>query len=254
MSALTAEPVLRLENVGVSYQRRKGMFRRERFWALKDVSFSLYHGESLGIVGRNGAGKSTLLKVLAGIINPDRGRIVRTELRADLLSLRLGFSPHLNGRENAVLSGMLMGHSRAQMQAALGEIMAFAELEDFMDQPLQTYSMGMKARLGFAVAFYSDPDILLIDEALGVGDAAFRKKSTTLMRQRIRSDKTVVVVSHSASIIRQLCNRVVWIERGVTKQVDTTEAVLANYGDDQAPRDKPGRRPRENPNVAGSIG
>jgi lipopolysaccharide transport system ATP-binding protein len=232
--------VLRLQNVGVSYMRRKGLFRRERFWALTDVSFSLYRGESLGIIGRNGAGKSSLLKVMAGIIEPDRGCVVRTDLRIDLLSMRVGFQPHLNGRENAILSGMLMGLRRHQMEAGLREIIAFAELEDFMDQPLRTYSAGMKARLGFAVAFMADPDILLIDEVLGVGDTDFRKKSTELMRRKIQSDKTVVVVSHNALIIRELCDRVVWIERGRTRQIGNAEEVLTSY-DNQAPAKRPQR-------------
>lgn len=225
----TSEPVLRLENVGVSYNRRRGVFKRERFWALRNVSFNLYRGESLGVIGRNGAGKSTLMKVLAGIIKPDRGQIFRQELRADLLSLRVGFSSHLNGRENAILSGILMGRSRRQMEALLGDIAAFAELGDFMEQPLRTYSVGMKARLGFAVAFLSDPDILLVDEAMGVGDAEFRRKSAGLMRQKIESDKTVVVVSHSSSAIRELCGRVVWIERGETKAIGCAEEVLSLY-------------------------
>jgi lipopolysaccharide transport system ATP-binding protein len=235
MNQVMARPVLRLDNVGVFYQRPRGYFRRERYWALRDISFSLYRGESFGVIGRNGAGKSTLLKVLAGIIEPDKGRIWRTELRADLLSLRLGFVPHLNGRENAILSGILMGLRRRQMETALGDIAAFAELEEFMEQPLRTYSAGMKARLGFAVAFHADPDILLVDEALGVGDADFRRKSTELMRQKIRSDKTVVVVSHSASVIRELCDRVVWIERGQTRQVGRADEVLANYDEHSLP-------------------
>ena len=223
------EPALRLDDVGVFYWRRRRPFKRERYWALRKISFSVGKGESLGIIGRNGAGKSTLLKVLAGIMEPDRGRIACNKLRADLLSLRLGFVPHLSGRENAVLSGMLMGLRRRQVRAALPEIAAFAELEDFMDQPLRSYSEGMKARLGFAVAFQADPDILLVDEVSGVGDADFRKKSTAAMHQKIRSDKTVVIVSHNTSIIRELCDQVVWIERGETRQIGPTEEVLKGY-------------------------
>lgn len=238
------ETALRLENVGVCYWRRRGVFKREPYWALRDVSFSVYRGESLGIVGRNGAGKSTLLKILAGIIDPDRGRIVRGELRADLLSLRLGLVPQLTGRENAVLSGMLMGLSRKQATEALSEIAAFAELEDFMDQPLNTYSSGMRARLGFAVAFRADPDILLVDEVLGVGDADFRKKSTELMRQKIRSNKTVVITSHAVSVIQELCDRVVWIDKGQTRRVGGTAEVLAMYGDGDLVKRRQRRRKR----------
>jgi lipopolysaccharide transport system ATP-binding protein len=224
-----AEPVLRLQDVGVSYQRRIGLFKRGRFWALRNVSFSLYHGESLGIIGRNGAGKSTLLKILAGIINPDRGQIQRASLRAALLSLRIGFVPYLTGRENAILSAMLMGIHRRQIEQAMDEVFAFAELEEFIDQPLYTYSAGMRARLGFAVAFQSDPDILLIDEVLGVGDADFKQKSTELMRKKILSDKTVVIVSHSTSLIHNLCDRVVWIDRGESKREGATDEILALY-------------------------
>lgn len=231
MNGFTAkgDPVLRLQNVGVSYQRHSGLFRRERFWALRDVSFNLYHGESLGVIGRNGAGKSTLLQILAGIINPDKGQIQRASLRAALLSLRIGFIPYLTGRENAILSAMLMGIHRREIERDMDEIFSFAELEEFIDQPLHTYSSGMKARLGFAVAFRSDPDILLVDEVLGVGDADFRKKSTELMRQKISSDKTVVIVSHSASLIRDLCDRAVWIDKGETRGEGDADEVLALY-------------------------
>lgn len=235
MNCNDCEFALRLEDVGVFYWRRRRIFKRERYWALRRVSFTVGRGDSLGIIGRNGAGKSTLLKVLAGIMQPDQGHITRSSgLRADLLSLRLGFVSHLTGRENAILGGMLMGLRRQRARAAVPEIAAFAELEDFMDQPLRTYSEGMKARLGFAVAFQADPDILLVDEVLGVGDAEFRRKSTAAMRQKIRSDKTVVIVSHSTSVIRELCNQVVWIEGGETRQIGPTEEVLKRYENQKA--------------------
>lgn len=237
------QPVLRLRNVGVSYQRRTGLFRRAPFWALRDISFDLYKGESLGIIGGNGAGKSTLLKVIAGIIDPDSGHVEHGDLRAAMLSLRIGFLPYLTGRENAILSGMLMGIRRREIEQHMDEIIAFSGLEDFMDQHLNTYSAGMKARLGFAVAFLSDPDILLVDEALGVGDAEFRKKSSKLMREKIKSDKTVVIVSHSMPQLRALCDRVVWIEKGVTKMIGDVDELLSQYGGDEPARL---RRPRGN--------
>jgi lipopolysaccharide transport system ATP-binding protein len=241
--------ILRLQDVGVSYPRRAGFFKRARFWALRSVSFDLYHGESLGIVGRNGSGKSTLLKVLAGILSPDRGSLEREALRAALLTLKVGFLPYLTGRQNAILSGMLMGIRRREIELNMDAITAFAELSAFIDQPLRTYSSGMKARLGFAVAFQSDPDILLVDEVLGVGDAEFKRKSATLMRRKIQSNKTVVIVSHTAAVIRQLCDRVVWIENGETKQVGPTDEVLAMYGEDNLPRRFQRKRARR-PNVA----
>lgn len=236
-------PVLRLQNVGVSYQRRSGLFKRAPFWALQDVSFDLYKGESLGVIGGNGAGKSTLLKVIAGIIDPDKGRVCHDDLRAAMLSLRVGFVPYLTGRENAILSGMLMGIRRREIERHMDEIIAFSGLDDFIDQHLTTYSASMKARLGFAVAFLSDPDILLVDEALGVGDAEFRRKSGKLMRERIKSDKTVVIVSHTTAQLRALCDRVVWIEKGVTKMVGDVDEVLSEYGGDEPVRS---RRPRGN--------
>ena len=146
------------------------------FWALKDVSFDLYPGESLGVVGRNGCGKSTLLKILAGITRPDKGSISGEPLSATLLALQLGFLPYLTGRENAMLSGMMLGLTRSGIAERIEAIAEFAELGDFFDEPIAEYSAGMRARLGFAVAFQLDPDILLIDEVLGVGDAQFRER------------------------------------------------------------------------------
>lgn len=230
--------ILSLANVGVSYQKRTGFFTWKRFWALKDVSLELYHGETLGIIGRNGAGKSTLLRLLAGIIVPERGRIARNEYRASLLSLQVGFIPYLTGRENAILSGMLLGLRRREIEAKIDEIIAFAELESFIDEQVQTYSTGMRARLGFAVAFQVDPDILLVDEVLGVGDAEFKKKSTGAMREKIRSNMTVVLVSHDPQTIKELCDRVVWIEEGQTVEEGNAELVLRSYGKRQQVRPK----------------
>jgi lipopolysaccharide transport system ATP-binding protein len=243
-AATQQTPVLRLSDVGVSYRRRVGLLRSSLFWALRSVSFDLHHGESLGIIGRNGAGKSTLLKIIAGIVDPDRGAIVRDNYRAALLTLRVGFLPYLTGRQNAILSGMLMGMRRREIVRNMEEIIEFSGLNAFFDQPLATYSSGMKARLGFAVAFQSDPDILLVDEVLGVGDADFKRKSGQLMRQKIRSNKTVVIVSHTASVIHDLCDRVVWIENVETKLVGETDEVLAAYGEHNFAKRPPGRRAR----------
>jgi len=218
-----------LRNVAVSYSRRAGMFRQRLFWALNDVSFDLYHGETLGILGRNGAGKSTLLRLLAGITDPERGTLRRDGSRVSLLSLQAGFVPYLTGMENAILGGILLGKHRAEMKARLPAIFEFAELQDFAAQPLGTYSAGMRARLGFAVAFEVDPDILLIDEVLGVGDTEFRRKSTQVMKERIKSDRTVVLVSHQVDVLRELCDRLVLIREGVTEMEGDVESVLARY-------------------------
>lgn len=225
------EPVLELRNVGVAYRRGRGVFGHDHYWALEDVSLSLQHGETLGVIGRNGVGKTTLLRVIAGIIEPDRGAIHNASVRASLLSLQVGFVPQLTGRENAVLSGMLLGAPRRQIERAMDEIIAFAELETFIDEPVHAYSSGMKARLGFSVALQADPDVLLIDEVLGVGDAAFRKKSADEIRRRIRSDLTVILVSHNLQMMRNLCDRVVWIEQGRSRMQGAALEVLDAYDD-----------------------
>lgn len=224
--------VLALHNTGVFYYRRKGgknSVHGNKIWALRDVSLDLYKGETLGVIGRNGAGKSTLLRILAGIIRPDRGEYVNHGYHVTLLSLQVGFLDYLSGRENVMLSGLLLGMGRKEIQSRLGAIIEFAELEDFIDEPIQSYSSGMRARLGFATAFHVDSDVLLIDEVLGVGDAEFVEKSKKVMRERIRSDKTVVLVSHSARVIRSLCDRVVWIEKGATKSFGPAEEVVEAY-------------------------
>ena len=167
--------------------------------------------------------------MLAGILRPDRGELINHGVQAALLSLQIGFVPYLTGRQNALLSGMLIGLHRKEVIEKMADIQAFSELGEFFDQPISTYSSGMKARLGFSVAFQLDPDVLLIDEVLGVGDSDFRRKSSAVMHDKIRSDKTIVLVSHSAETIRQLCDRAVWIEAGVTRAYGDTPDVLSCY-------------------------
>jgi lipopolysaccharide transport system ATP-binding protein len=226
---MTGSIALTLKNVGAFYWRRTGYLHKERFWALRDVSFDLHHGESLGVIGRNGAGKSTLLQLLAGILRPDQGTLINHGVRATLLSLQIGFVPYLSGRQNAILSGMLLGLAKQEVEEKMADIRAFSELGDFFDQPINAYSSGMKARLGFSVAFQLNPDVLLIDEVLGVGDAEFKAKSSQIMREKIRSDKTIVLVSHSPGTIRQLCDRAVWIDNGATRAEGETTEVLDRY-------------------------
>ena len=221
-------PILSLRNVGLYYKRNRGVFG-EPFWALKDISFDLYHGETLGVIGRNGVGKSTLLRIMAGIVKPNKGTFINNGYQVSLLSLRLGFIDYLTGRENIVLSGMFLGLRKKEIKAKIDAIVEFSELGDFIDQPIATYSSGMVARLGFSVAFQVDPDILLIDEVLGVGDAEFSQKSTKVMQEKIRSNRTIVFVSHNGDIIKKLCNRAVWIEEGVTQAEGETTMVLRKY-------------------------
>lgn len=224
------EMILQLKSVGVSYRKRTGIMRASYFNALKDVSLELYRGETLGIIGKNGVGKSTLLRIIAGIISPDKGEVVRYgDATASLLSLQTGFVPDLSGEENAILGGMLLGIDRKQIIAHLDEINAFAELGDFFYQPVKTYSSGMKARLGFSVAYVANPDITLLDETLGVGDAAFRKKSSAAMKEKIASDRTIVFVSHNSKMVTQLCDRVIWIDGGVTRMEGEVNSVLDKY-------------------------
>lgn len=225
-----AQPIVELRNVGVSYIQRAGLLRYHRFWGLEDINLALYPGETLGIIGANGAGKSTLLRLLARITVPDRGEIRWSRhMSASLLALNAGFRPELSGRDNAIVSGMLLGLRRCQITALLPRIREYSELGDFFERPAGTYSTGMRARLGFAVAIHADSDILLVDEVLGVGDQSFRIKSQHAMREKIRSNKTVVLISHSMEAIRELCDRVIWIERGRCIITGETDYVVNGY-------------------------
>ncbi len=226
---------LSLNQVGVFYNRKVSLFNREKSWAIRDISFEVNTGETLGIIGRNGAGISTLLRVLADLLEPDEGQITRNVKTASLLTLNLGFMPHLSGRDNAIVSGMLMGLSRKEAIANLEDVISFSELGDAIDDPFRTYSSGMRARLGFGIALTSDPDIILVDEVLGVGDKEFRQKSTREMKEKMQSDKTVVLVSHSESLVREICDRVVWIENGAVIASGEVEDVLTEYNGSTRP-------------------
>ena len=227
----TADPLISLKDVGVCYARKVGFLKHDYYWALKNVSLDLYPGETLGVVGRNGSGKSTLLKLLAGIIGPDKGTMLTMGATASLLSLRVGFNKHLTGRENAIMSGVLLGMTYKEVVSAMDEIADFADIGEFLDEPVLTYSSGMKARLGFSVAYKAEPEILLIDEALGVGDIEFKRKSSEAMKARIRSNKTVVFVSHSLKTINQLCNRAVLLEHGESIATGSSEEIVDLYID-----------------------
>jgi lipopolysaccharide transport system ATP-binding protein len=233
-----SDPIIQLENVGVAFnaQLRVGS---PRFWALEDVSLSLAPGDRLGVVGRNGSGKSTLLRTIAGIITPDRGRLRRAPVSCQLLSLALGFAPHLSGRDNAVLSGLMLGLRRREIMQRLPAILEFSELGDFFDQPISSYSTGMTMRLGFSVAMQVEPDVLLIDEVLAVGDTEFQQKSGDALRERIHSGKTVVFVSHGDAQIRQICDRALWIEHGRSMMQGPVDAVLAAYHAAPSPSSPP---------------
>jgi len=211
---------------------RGGRASYEEFWALRDVSFEVPVGSMFGIMGTNGSGKSTLLKCIAKILRPDAGRISSTGKLSALLELGSGFHPELSGRENVYLNGSILGLSKRQLDARFDEIVEFAGVEQFIDQPVKNYSSGMYVRLGFSVAINVDPDILLVDEVLAVGDAAFQDKCMEKFAEFRRAGKTVVVVSHAMGTMRTLCDRVAWLERGNLVEVGRPDELIDRYIDE----------------------
>lgn len=208
---------------------------REAFWALRGINLTLNPGDVLGIVGRNGSGKTTLLKTLAGILGADRGRVVVRGKVGCLLSFGVGFNPSLSGRENIYLNGSILGLSRKSIDERFDQIVDFSELGDFINAPVRTYSAGMKGRLGFSIAIHIDPDVLLLDEVLGVGDAAFRDKAGTILDRLKSENKTIVIASHSLPLVREVCNRAIWLDEGqVRLEGDPTEVTKAYFRDSKA--------------------
>ena len=202
----------------------------EEFWALRDVNFEVQQGEVLGIIGRNGAGKSTLLKLLSRITEPTSGRITLRGRVASLLEVGTGFHPELTGRENIYLNGAVLGMSRAEIRKKFDEIVAFAEVERFLDTPVKRYSSGMYVRLAFAVAAHLEPEILIVDEVLAVGDAEFQKKCLGKMNEvSDRDGRTVLFVTHNMGIVTSLCPNVIWLDRGSVCQVGPSRDVLDQY-------------------------
>ncbi len=184
------------------------------FWALKGVSFEVQKGDKMGIIGLNGAGKSTLLKLIAGVMKPTEGQISVTGSIVPLLEMGTGFDPDYTGRENIFLKGALLGYTRRFLEEKFDEIVEFSELEEFIDVPLKNYSSGMTARLAFSIATTVEPEILIIDEVLSVGDAKFQQKSREKMNSLLDEDATVLFVSHSTQQVRDMCNKAIWLEKG----------------------------------------
>jgi ABC-type polysaccharide/polyol phosphate transport system ATPase subunit len=239
-----SDPSIKVEDVSItyrtSYEKRPTLRntlvrlgRRERLVreieAVKGVSFEVAHGTVLGILGANGAGKSTLVRTIAGILPPTEGRVEVMGRVSTLLALGVGFNRDLSGRENVILGGLAAGLDRDHLEEKYDEIVEFAELEEFMDLPMRTYSSGMYGRLGFSVAVHMDPDILLIDEALSVGDARFRRKSFERMRELCAQARTILIVSHALGSIRDLCDQAVWMHKGTMKLWDEPDAVIGAY-------------------------
>ncbi len=224
--------LMELKNVECAFYVRKSRIAVRSVQVLHDVNFTLERGETLGVVGHNGAGKSTLLQVLAGILAPTGGELRKQHgLTVSLLTLQLGFSNELTGRENAVMSAMYLGHGRKEAERRLPGILDFAEIGTWVDEPLRTYSTGMRSRLGFAVAMEMQPDVMLIDETLGVGDAYFQRKSSEALLNKMRSGQTTVLVSHNDATIRALCNRVIWLHEGRVYREGSPAEVMDAYND-----------------------
>lgn len=236
--------MIKAENVSVKYlmtydriqsmkeylvQMVKGKIKYEEFWALKDVSFEVKKGEVLGIIGHNGAGKSTLLKVISGILKPTAGSVHVNGTIVPMLELGSGFDFDLTGRENVFLNGAILGYSELFLKEKYEEIVDFSELGQFIDVPLRNYSSGMVMRLAFSIATVVRPDILIVDEILAVGDAAFQEKSKKRMLELMGGGTTVLFVSHSIQQIREMCNKVIWLEHGQVAMAGAAASVCDTY-------------------------
>ncbi len=239
-----SEPAIDVEGVSLAYrlshskagtakefaiQLLKRQVRYEQLWAVKDVSFSVSDGEVLGIIGANGAGKSTLVKMLARVLPPTEGRIVVRGSVAPMIELGAGFNPELTGFENIVMYGTLLGRNSQFMRDRARSIVEWADLTDYLDVPIRSYSTGMMARLGFAVATDTEPSVLIVDEVLSVGDAAFQKKSFERMEKMIAEGTSVVLVSHDLIAVRQIADRVIWLDHGAIMAAGDPETVVDQY-------------------------
>lgn len=207
----------------------KGKLLYNDFVALSYVSFDVHKGEIVGLVGLNGAGKSTLLKIIAGVLKPTEGKVITRGTIAPLIEVGAGFDPELTARENVYLNGAILGHDRKFMDSKFDEIIDFAELQNFVDVPVKNFSSGMYARLGFAIATMVQPDILIVDEVLSVGDYKFQKKCEDRIQAMLDKGVTVVLVSHDINMIENLCTKVVWLEHGHLKDIGPTAKVCKEY-------------------------
>jgi ABC-2 type transport system ATP-binding protein len=243
-SVTDPEEVVHLEAVSVRYRvpserigtlkeyfirRLKGEVKMRTFWALQDVALNVYRGEVFGLVGVNGAGKSTLLKVVARVLRPTKGRVIVRGKVAPLLELGAGFHPELTGEENIFLNGALLGFTRREMQDKYDQIVEFSELGQFISAPIRTYSSGMYARLGFSVATAREPDVLILDEVLSVGDEAFQKKCEARINSFRQSGTAILLVSHNMTMIEGMCQRAAWLDHGTLKAIGEPAQVIRAY-------------------------
>lgn len=236
------ELAVEVKNVSISYRIlnnisiRTSLFHSKKkdeiFEAVKNVSFEIEKGDILGIIGKNGSGKSTLLKSIAGVFSPNSGSIDLHGHSVSLMALGVGFKPLLTGRANIMLSGLLLGFKQREIEARMDEIIEFAELGEFIDRPVRTYSSGMHSKLAFAITAMLETDIMLVDEVLSVGDERFKKKSLAKMKELIMDeDRTVIIVSHSIETLKELCDRVMWMHDGEIKEIGEPEVVLEHYAE-----------------------
>ena len=242
-----ADPIISFKNVSKEYilykneqERFKALFKKPKNpkinKALKSVSFDIYPGESIGIIGDNGAGKSTILKMITGVAHPSEGEVTVTGKVAALLELTAGFSMEMTGRENIYLKGYILGLNDAYIRTIEEKIIDFAQLGDYIDQPVRTYSSGMRLRLGFAININIEPDILVVDEALSVGDATFKKKCKNKIAEIIKSGVTVLYVSHNQAGVKELCNRAIFLKKGALLYDGDVNEAYKVYEDSKAKR------------------
>lgn len=249
MVMMNTEDIILLDNISVRYRtpteryatfkeyairRLQGKARNTSFWALRNVSFAVKKGEVFGVVGQNGAGKSTLLKLVSRVLRPTDGRIYVCGKVAPLLELGAGFHPELTGRENIYLNGAMFGFGRREMEVKFPRIVEFSELHEFIEAPLRTYSSGMWARLGFAVAVDAEPDILILDEILSVGDEAFQRKCISRIENFRAQEVTILVVSHNTQMIEDMCQRAAWLDHGQLRLVGDAASVVRAYRENQS--------------------
>lgn len=212
---------------------KKHKKKKEYFYALSDVSFHIKKGEVIGLIGSNGAGKSTLLKVVSGVMKPTKGKVEVNGVISPMIELGAGFDPELTARENIFLNGAVMGYSKQFLEEKFDEIVDFSELRDFLDVPVKNFSSGMTAKLAFSIATIVNPEILIVDEILSVGDIKFQEKSKNKMLSMIKGGTTVLYVSHSLASIEELCNRVIWLEHGKVIEIGNTKKICKKYYDKQ---------------------
>lgn len=213
----------------IAFFDRKRRRKKEFFWALNDVSFEIEKGEVVGLIGSNGAGKSTLLKVVSGVMKPTKGKVEVKGVISPMIELGAGFDPELTARENIYLNGAILGYSKEFLNEKFDEIVDFSELKDFLDVPVKNFSSGMIAKLAFSIATIVDPEILIVDEILSVGDIKFQEKSKNKMMELIKGGTTVLYVSHSLESIKELCTKVVWLEHGVVQKIGKSNVICTEY-------------------------